>query len=193
MKESDEIVVGANGSIYVAPVGTAIAATIDAPLAEDWVDLGYVTEDGVSWTDGKTLQSIRAWQSFYDLRRVVESKEGSLGFTLMQWSGQNVTLAFGGGTVTESALDSGFYLYEPPDPASIDERAMAVEWSDGAKDYRLVFPKGMVSENVETNLQRTAASLLPISFSLLGQDAVNPFELYTNDPAFADVSTVAAP
>lgn len=193
MKDADEIVVGANGSVYVAPLGTAIPATIDAALATEWVDLGYVTEDGVAWTDGKTLQSIRAWQSFYDLRRIVESKEGALSFTLMQWSGQNVKLAFGGGAVEESALDSGLFLYTPPDPSAIDERAMAVEWSDGTKDYRLVFPKGMVSENVETNLQRTAASLLPITFSLLGQDSTNPFELYTNDPAFSDVATVAAP
>lgn len=186
MKEADEIVVGANGSIYVGAVDAAIPASIDAPLASaDWTDLGYVTEDGVAWMDGKTMQSIRAWQSFYDLRRIVESKEGSLTFSLMQWSGVNVKLAFGGGTIDDSA-GAGLYKYVPPDPATIDERAMAVEWSDGAKDYRLVFPKGIVSENVETNLQRTSASLLPITFSLLGQDAVNPFELYTNDPAFAD-------
>lgn len=185
-KDADEIVVGANGSIYVGAVGATIPASIDDALdGAAWTDLGYVTEDGVSWTDGKSLTSIRAWQSFYDLRRIVESKEGSLGFTLMQWSGENVKLAFGGGTIDEAA-GSGLYKFTPPDPATIDERAMAVEWTDGDKDYRLVFPKGMVSENVETNIVRTDSANLPISFALLGQAGVNPFELYTNDPAFAD-------
>lgn len=183
-KDADEIVVGANGSVYIGAVDAVIPASIATPLGTDWTDLGYVTEDGVSWTDGKTLQSIRAWQSFYDLRRIVESKEGSLAFSLMQWSGANVKLAFGGGAIAQPS--AGVFRYTPPDPANIDERAMIVEWSDGAKDYRLAFPKGMVSENVETNLQRTSASLLPITFTLLGQDGVQPFILDTNDPAFAD-------
>jgi len=191
VKNADAIVVGANGSIYAAPVDTAVPADISAALSEDWVDLGYVTEDGVAWTDGKSIQSVRAWQSFYDIRRIIESREGSLGFGLMEWKGGNVQLAFGGGEITETALDSGLYEYTPPDPAHIDERALAVEWQDGEKNYRLVCLKGMVSENVETNIVRTGASVLPISFAFLGQDGQAVFRFQTDDPAFADVSTVA--
>ena len=193
MKNADAIVVGANGSIYAAPVGSAVPADVSAALDPEWVDLGYVTEDGVSWTDGKSIQSVRAWQSFYDIRRIIESREGSLGFGLMEWKGGNVQLAFGGGEVTETALDSGLYEYTPPDPANIDERALAVEWQDGAKNYRLICLKGMVSDNVETNIVRTGASVLPITFAFLGQDGVAVFRFQTDDPAFADVSEVAAP
>lgn len=184
-KNADEIVVGANGSIYAAPLGTTIPASIAVALGIEWVELGYVTEDGVTWTDGKTLQSIRAWQSLYDLRRVLESKEGSIGFSLMQWNETTVPLAFGGGEVEEIVADSGNFRYTPGDPADLDERMLAVEWADGDKDYRLTFPKGMVSDNVETNLVRTAAGVLPITFALLGDDALDPFILDTNDPAFA--------
>jgi len=182
-KNADELVVGANGTIYTAPVGSAIPASIETPLAAEWSDLGYATEDGVSWNDGKTLESIRAWQSFYDLRRIVTAKEGSLSFSLMQWNADTVKLAFGGGTITEPASDA--YRYVPPDPGEIDERMMAVEWIDGDSDFRLIFPKGMVSESVETNIVRTAAGLLPITFSLLGEDGTDPFILDTNHPAFA--------
>ncbi|MGH9001915.1 MAG: hypothetical protein ACRDYV_02185 [Acidimicrobiia bacterium] len=184
IKTADEIVVGANGSIYVAPVGSTIPASIGAALGAQWFELGYVTEEGVTWVDGKTLQSIRAWQSFYDLRRIVESKEGSIAFQLLQWNGDNVRFAFGGGTVTNPAVDE--YRYVPPDPAEIDERALAVEWQDGAKNYRLIYPKGMVSENIETNIVRTGGALLPITFSLLGEEGVDPFIFDTDDPAFAN-------
>lgn len=184
-KDADEIVVGANGSVYVAEVGATIPASIAVPLGGSWTELGYVTEDGVTWTDGKSLQSIRAWQSFYDLRRIVDSREGMLAFGMMQWDGVTVPLALGGGEITESAPGSGNFRYTPPDPADIDERAMAVEWTDGDKDYRLIFPKGMVSENVETNIVRTGAAILPITFALLGEEGVEPFILDTNDPAFA--------
>ncbi len=182
-KNADELVVGANGSIYTAPLGSTIPASIAVPLGDDWTELGYASEDGVTWVDGKSLQSIRAWQSFYDLRRIVESKEGSLAFQLMQWNGDTVELAFGGGEVTEPT--AGNYRYTPPDPGDIDERMMAIEWVDGDSDFRLTFPKGMVSENVETNIVRTAAALLPITFALLGQEGTDPFILDTNHPAFA--------
>lgn len=183
-KDAGEIVIGANGSIYTAPLGSTIPASIAAPLGGDWTELGYATEDGVTWVDGKSLESIRAWQSFYDLRRIVSSKEGSLAFSLMQWNGATVELAFGGGEVTSPATDA--YRYTPPDPSEIDERMMAIEWVDGDNDFRLTFPKGMVSENVEVNIVRTAAGLLPITFALLGEAGVDPFILDTNHPAFAD-------
>lgn len=183
-KDAGEIVVGANGSIYTAPLGSAVPASISSPLGAEWTELGYATEDGVTWTDGKSLESIRAWQSFYDLRRIVTSKEGSLAFSLMQWNRATVELAFGGGVVSSPAV--GAYRYTPPVPAEIDERMMAVEWVDGAHDFRLTFLKGIVSESVEVNIVRTAAGLLPITFSLLGDDGLDPFILDTNHPAFAD-------
>lgn len=183
-KTADEIVVGANGSIYVAPVGSTIPASIGTALGAAWTELGYATEDGVTWIDGKTLEPINAWQSFYALRRIVTEKEGSIAFQLLQWNGDNVRLAYGGGTVTQPV--PGDYRYVPPDPADIDERAMAVEWQDGTKNYRLTFPKGMVTENVETNIVRTGGAILPITFSLLGEAGVEPFILDTDDPAFAN-------
>ena len=183
MKNADEIVIGSNGSIYVAPVGSAVPASISTPLDSDWSELGYVTEEGVTWVDGKTLGAVRAWQSFYDLRRFVESKEGSAAFQLMQWNRDTVLFSFGGGDITEPV--PGDFRFTPAPPEELDERMLAVEWQDGDRNYRLTFPKGMVSENVETNIVRTAAGLLPITFSLLGEEGVDPFIFDTDDPAFA--------
>lgn len=185
-KDAGELVVGSNGSIYTAPLGSTIPASIGDPLGGQWTELGYVTEDGVTWMDGKTIVSIRAWQSFYDLRRIVESKEGSMAFVLQQWNSETVQLAFGGGEVTEPA--PGDFRYTPPDPSELDERMMAIEWQDGDSDFRLTFPRGMVSENIETNITRTVESRLPITFSLLPAAGVDPFILDTNSPAFQAAS-----
>lgn len=196
-KNVDEIVVGANGSVYLAPKGTALPDSISDPLNVAFVDAGYLTEDGVTFTDGKTLESVRAWQSLYDLRKIVTGKDAMASFSLMQWSGANVVLAFGGGDVEEVVAPvgptpgpaaPGEYRYHPPAPELIDERILAIEWADGDKDYRLIFRRGMVSENVETNVTRSAAALLPITFAILGEDGFDPWILDTNDPAFADVA-----
>ena len=188
-KSVDEIVVGGNGSIYTAPLGTTIPASINAPLGAGWRDAGYVTEDGVTFTDGKSLESVRAWQSLHDLRRFVSSKETMVSYSLMQWSGENVKLAYGGGEVEEVApageTTPAAYRYTPPDPAHIEELMHAIEWEDGDHDFRLILPRGMVTENVESNISRQAAGLLPITFSVLGTDGVDPFILDTNHPAWA--------
>ena len=184
-KNVDEIVVGANGSLWVAPVGTAAPADETAAPGVGWVDLGYASEDGVTVTDSKTLESIPVWQLFYPARRIVTERDLALSFVLRQWNGENVKLAFGGGEVTEPVPASGSYKYTPPDPEAIDERALMIDWADGTKHYRLVLTRGMVTENVETNLVRTAAADLPITFGLIGDDTGEPWYLLTDDPAFA--------
>lgn len=186
-KDVDEIVVGANGTVWVAPVGTAAPATSAEAPGAGWVDLGYTSEDGATFTDAKTLQTIPVWQLFHPARRIVTERDTNLGFVLRQWSKDTVPFAFGGGAITEpdDVGNPGEYRYTPPAPELIDERALLLDWVDGTKNYRLVIPRGMVTDNVETNLVRTGAADLPITFGVNGSDGVDPFYLLTNDPALA--------
>jgi len=184
-KLTDEIVVGANGSVFVAPVGTTEPAMISTVLDAAFVDLGYVNEDGATFLDGKTIEDVNVWQLFYAARKLVTAKEASLAFVLSQWSELTVPLAFGGGvTVMDGA---GEYSYTPPAPGTIDERAMILEWVDGIKNYRLIIPRGLVTENVETNLVKTGAAELPITFSIVGTAAGTPWYLQTDDEALNPV------
>ena len=182
-KDTDEIVIGANGTVRVAPVGTSIPTTAGASFAGGWIDLGYTSEDGVTVTDSKDIEDIPVWQLFYPARRIVTSRDFTVAFVLRQWSTETVSLAFGGGDFTW--VGAGQYKYEPPSPEMIDERSLAVDWQDGDKNYRLIIPKGMVTENVETNIVRTGAADLPITFGVIGtDDAGAPWTLLTDDPAF---------
>ena len=182
-KDVDEIVVGANGTVRVAPVGTAAPADEDAAPGAGWVDLGYVNEDGVTFRDAKTLEVISVWQLFHAARRIVTGRDTSVDFVLRQWGKDQVPFAFGGGTV--STLSAGHHKFTPPEPETIDERALMVDWADGTKNYRLVIARGMVTDAVETNIVRTSAADLPISFAVNGSDAGDPWYLLTDDPAFA--------
>lgn len=181
--DAGEIVVGANGRIMVAPTATALPADVAAAWPAGWVDLGYASEDGVTLNAGKDTNSIRGWQSFYDLRKVVTSRSFRLSFTLQQWSLATVTFAFGGGEVTEDVADSGHFRYVPPAPEVLDERRLGVEWADGDKTYRVIVDRGMPAEAIETNLQRTSNLALPIAFD--AQAATIPWLMLTDDPAFA--------
>lgn len=160
--DSDEVVVGGDGHVFVAPAGTAVPTSMSA-LPGTWIDVGYISEDGVSFTDGKEIEDIQAWQSFYPIRKIITAKSSALEFIMRQWNGENLKLAFGGGTVNNNA---GITTYVPPTPSEFDSRAMVVEWEDGSETYRLVVPKGLVSGDTETAVNRTSATDLPISFAI---------------------------
>lgn len=186
-KETDQIVVGANGTVRVAPTTAVEPTDISVAFAATWVDLGFTSEDGVTVTDSKTTEAIPVWQLFYPARRIVTERELSVAFTLRQFSGNQVEFAFGGGAVS---LDSaGKYRFTPPSPETLDVRKLAIEWTDGSKTYRLIIPKGMVTENVETKIARTNAADLPITFSVIGDDTIAaPWYMLTNDPTFAEAT-----
>lgn len=186
-KDSGEIVVGSNGSVFVGEVGATEPTDIDTAFdAGEWTELGYTDEDGPTITDGKSVVPIRGWQSFYDLRRIVESREFTVAMVLQQFNGFNVVLALGGGNVADQG--GGNYEYSPPAPEDIDERALGIEWQDGDYSYRFIIGKVTVTENVELNVRRTTNTGLPLTFMALGQDGSDVYIFQTNDPSFADVA-----
>jgi hypothetical protein len=180
-KDTDQIVVGGNGSVFVAPVGSTEPTSISIALDAAFIDIGYVTEDGATFLDGKTIEDINVWQLFYAARKLITGKEASLAFVLAQWSETVIPLAFGGGITIVDIV--GEFSYTPPAPGVLDERAMILEWVDGTKNYRLIIPRGLVTENVETNIVKTGSAELPITFSIVGSAAGIPWYLQTDDPA----------
>ncbi len=180
---SDQVVVGAAGRVYVAPVGTTLPTSPTSLLDASFADLGYVSEDGVTLSFALTTEDVTAWQTAFPIRRIGTGFEGSAAFTLLQFNSDTVSVAFGGGTVTEPT--PGVYKYTPPAASDVAEYSAVIEWSDGSRDYRWVINRCTVSDGVETNLVRNAAAQLPITLAVLGDDGVDPWYLVTNDPALA--------
>lgn len=177
MLDASEVVVGANGRIYVADADAAASVLPDdvtTALNAAFTEIGYVSEDGVTFTNGQEIEDINAWQSFYPIRKVVTAKNTSVQFVMRQWNAATVAFAFGGGTVDTSA---GLATYEPPAPGELDERCLVVEWEDGDDTYRLVLPRGMVTGEVESNVVRSAAADLPISFDITPSGLPTPGDL----------------
>ena len=159
-QDSSEVVIGANGSVYTAPYGTALPSNISTALNAAFLEHGFVSEDGVTFRDDKEIEDIPAWQSFYPIRKVVAAKTSGVECVLRQFNPDNAVLAFGGGEVDVTA---GVATYTPPVPGELAEISMVVEWVDGDATFRLVVPKGMVTGEVESELVRTAALDLPIA------------------------------
>jgi hypothetical protein len=181
MATADNIVVGSGGSIYVAPLGTSMPTDLASPLNAAFVDVGYISEDGITLTAATEVTDVNAFQSLLPVRKIVTGRSFDLSFVLREWTEANVVLAFGGGDVTEPT--AGVYRYDPPAAGDgLYERALVVEWQDGTKNYRLCVERGVVTEAVETNVSRTGAADLPITFSVLDSSGTT-YYLLTDDPA----------
>lgn len=171
-QDTDEILVAAQGQIYIAPVGTALPATEVATLNGAFIDLGYTTEEGTSLNYGQTTEDIGAWQSASPVRRIRTGTSLTVTFNLLQFNRLSFKLAFGGGTWSNASATS--WRYDPPDEDdAIAEYAMVVDWQDGSKVTRLVVERGTVTEDVQTSLVRTNAAVLPISLKALKPDNSN--------------------
>lgn len=184
-KSTSEIRVGASGTIYDAPLGTTAPSDIATAWAAGWTDLGYMNEDGVSITDSASVERISVWQLFYPGRMIVTDKELTASFGMRQWNKNTWMFAHGGGTVTTTAGPPAHYLWTPPAAGTIYERMLGIEFVDGSYTYRIVVSKGIVQDDVETQLVRTAAADLPVTFTGVGADGVATWTLRTNDPAWA--------
>jgi hypothetical protein len=182
-QDATQVVVAGSGNVYVGPLTTPEPNTEVATPDTDWVDLGYTTPDGVTFSLARTVTDIDAWQSFDPIRKIVSGIVTSLAFSLRQWNVENLPFALGGGVVTEES--AGEYLFTPPDPSEIDERSMLLRWIDNDKHYQLYVPKGIVTGTATFQMTRSDAVNLPVEFSPTRVDADTAlFLIRTDDPAF---------
>ena len=64
MNDKGNITIGlpkAGGAIYVAPIGSTLPSDATTSLSASYVNLGYVTEDGVTMTTSEESDTIKAW------------------------------------------------------------------------------------------------------------------------------------
>jgi len=181
--DSGDIRVAGNATIHVAPLGTAFPDPGTA-LADPWVDLGYVTEDGITATYGREITEIYAMQAVEPVRIIATRAPKTIAFALMQQGTEQFLLAMGGGTFAVDGI-SGFMRYTPPDPSIVDEKAMLVEFTDGGYTYRFEYPRVQNREGVETKLVREDATTFPVTMQILVPANGDPsFEMVTDDPAY---------
>jgi hypothetical protein len=181
MTDATQLVVPSRAYTWVAPVGTAAPVDeVTAPAAE-WINVGLTTPDSLEFATDPQFESVNSHQSDYPVRRMQTSEAGTISVDLQQWNKDNITFAFGGGTVT--AVTAGHFKFVPPALGARVERSVLIDWIDGSKHYRLVIPRCIQVEGVTTALQKGQEARLPLRLAILGGDSVDPWYLLTDDPA----------
>jgi|SRR5262245_37617072 len=188
------VLVGANGDVYTAPVGTAPPANIDAPAAP-WVKLGLVSEDGATWTPpAEETTDIKAWQSPFPQRTVTTSLTTSLAFGLMEWDRDTLPFALGGGTFTDDVTNKQT-IFHPPLPGEASEKALFMKVLDDPVAMAIYYPKGRITGRDDTAFNPGEAALLNVTFGILGDPNItDPYQLVFDSDHFPPAgTTLSAP
>ncbi len=160
-----QVVVAGFQRILVAPIGTDFPDAIDEEAAADWVDLGYTTEDGIAFSFGLDTDDLMTSQSLDPVRKLTTARPKTIAGSLRQFNKETLTLALGGGAWTGDDADG--WEFRPAPSSFIDERALMVEFADGAKRARFLGYRTMVSEAVDFTLVNTDGLVFPLTFSVL--------------------------
>lgn len=186
-QDTADVVVAGTGSVSVAAEGTSLPADIVTPLPAAWVDVGYVSEDGVQFTFDRTQEDVNAWQVSTPVRVLVTNEPISIAFELLQFDQEAILLAFRGGDVAGAAAP---FTYTPPDAGASDVRALVVDAIDGSYTFRFTFPRVSLAEAVELTLVRSDAIRLPLTFNVLA--ASEKWSIITDHPGFGPGTLLAA-
>lgn len=175
--ESEEVRLAPSGHIYVAPTGTALPTTL-ASLSGSYVELGYVTEDGVTMTPSVEFNDIRMWQSINPVKKALESGNFTMEFAMGQVNQQTMSLYFFGG---EWVLSGGIGRLDFSSTPAIDERVFILDWEDDEGDTnRLVLPRAVVTEREGVQLTRSDATVLGITLEALDDNGLYGYLLSDN-------------
>lgn len=134
------------GAIFSAPLGTVLPTDAKTALAETFIALGYVSEDGVSNENSPETETIKAWGG--DTVLVSQSgKEDIFKYKLIETMNiETLKQVYGDDNVT-GAIDEASGITIKANSKSLEARSIVIEMllkNDILK--RIVIPNATVSE-----------------------------------------------
>lgn len=181
--DPQKILIGTGGIVMVG-LSTATAPTdSDAPLTTGWTDIGYTSEDGMTFRYGAGSDGVPVWQSALPVRLIKQEVVAQVEIAFMEFKADALIAAFGGGTLSGTTPE---WKYDfPAGNVAIAERKLAIGWTDKGYDYRLYVPRAVLDGETEIQVVRTEATRIPVTFNWLEPTAgAAPATLFTEDPGF---------
>ncbi|MFD6363178.1 phage tail protein [Streptomyces roseolus] len=181
--DADNVRVGLTGSVLIAPKGTTAPVDLDTAWPAGWVDLGYLSDDGVELNYSTESEDINAWQSLSPVRKVLTGVDMTLAFTAIELKTSTMTLYFPSATMSD--VSGTVHKLSIPAAPAPDERAIGLEWIDGDIKNRLIIARGEVTDREALTLARSGAVGLGMTVSAYADSAPEIAVWLSNDPAWS--------
>lgn len=151
------------GAIKHAPLGTTLPSLSDVKVSGVTLDNAftgdeYVSEDGLTLTPSMSTTDIKDW-SGATVRKVLESFDGTLAWTMISTNEGSLGVAFGNGHVTHQAagLDHGAQNMVALGAHLPDPESFVFLMKDGDARIVILVPNGQVTEVGEVTFAANAA------------------------------------
>lgn len=133
-----------DSGVWVADKGTTGPVDLAEPTGFD--ELGWLSEDGISFEREEDANTFRAYQGATIVRRKKSSVEDSFTFQCLEETALVLGLQYAGQQATVSGVaPNTVATFDVSNQARSDERAFVVDVVDGEITKRYVVPVGTVS------------------------------------------------
>lgn len=133
---------GVSGGVSSAPLGTTLPADALEALDAAFVNYGFISEDGLTETNEKSSDKIKAWGGRI-VKNLQTDSSASFSFSFIESSNADVLKAICGEdnvTVSGSSITAKFDLEQLP------SRVWNFDVRDGEKRVRVSVPNGQITE-----------------------------------------------
>ena len=138
---TDNVLVALTGSVLYAPTGTTLPTTAAASWNAAFLDVGYISEDGIEENFNDESKTIKAWQKGAVVRRMITGSEHTFKFKMIEQNLYGVDLFYKGSTVTGTTTAT-----LPVKVPTTEKWAFGFDIVDGSYLMRIVVPTGEVTE-----------------------------------------------
>jgi hypothetical protein len=144
--DSAAVDVAVTGAVMYAPAGSAAPTDADSPMGAPYLDIGYISSDGVVEARDRSTSNIVAWQNADVVRSVVTEASITVAFTGIETNKPTLELFYGAALNT---VDGSIKIVPG---AAGTRRSVVVDYIDGTKYVRLWLPQAELQEVGETTL-----------------------------------------
>lgn len=171
----------AKGAAVVVP--TSISGTLDP---DDYLDHGYISEDGLSLTQDVSWEKIKEWGG-NTIRRILSDFTGTFSWTFLETNDLTAKAVFGEANVTATAATSttGSLLTIIGNAEQSESRIWVFRMKDGVRKIMIVVPDGQITDRGDISYTRTGAVTYPVTLEASPDASGNSFYIYTDDGVFS--------
>lgn len=166
----------------------ALVQTIPATFADavtaasSFTASGYVSEDGLTLSTDYSTTDVKEWNGA-TVRKLLESFDGTLAFSLIQTDEEGWSQAFGAENVTATAATAshgkqlhialGTHLPEP--------KSWCFKMKDGDAKFLIFVPNGQITAVDDITFNATEAIALPCTLSCYDDGTGESIHIFTDD------------
>lgn len=184
--DASQVYVGApdqltTGAILDAPLTATLPTSVDAATT-GFSSSGYITEDGLSFSPTYNTTDLKDW-SGATVRKILNSFDGQLSWSEMQFDEASLARAFGAGNVTTTAATSahGKQITVAIGAELPPERRWVYNIKDGDKKVRICVPRGQVVNVDAITFDASTSINLPLTLACYPDASGKCIYIYTDD------------